>query len=81
MKRWYCKRCAKGLMAVAVYDCDNDVVDHQVVNFLFERGATAAFTMTAFARGRGRETRIFGTKGELFSDDEKIEVFDFLTDE
>jgi len=64
-----------------VYDCDNYVVDHQVVNFLFERGATAAFTMTAFARGRGRETRIFGTKGELFSDDEKIEVFDFLTDE
>ena len=64
-----------------VYDCDNDVVDHQGVNFLFERGATAAFTMTAFARGRGRETRIFGTKGELFSDDEKIEVFDFLTDE
>ncbi|MDE0963517.1 MAG: Gfo/Idh/MocA family oxidoreductase [Candidatus Latescibacteria bacterium] len=63
-----------------VYDCDNDVVDHQVVNFLFESGATAAFTMTAFARGRGRETRIFGTKGELFSDDEKIEVFDFLTD-
>ena len=64
-----------------VYDCDNDVVDHQVVNFLFAGGATAAFTMTAFAKARGRETRIFGTKGELFSDDEKIEVFDFLTDE
>ena len=64
-----------------VYDCDNDVVDHQVVNFLFASGATAAFTMTAFAKARGRETRIFGTKGELFSDDERIDIFDFLSDE
>lgn len=64
-----------------VYDCDNDVVDHQVVNFLFAGGQTAAFTMTAFSRARGRETHVFGTHGELFSDDEGIEVFDFLTDE
>ena len=63
-----------------VYDCDNDVVDHQVVNFLFQGGVTASFTMTAFNRARGRETRIFGTRGELYSDDEAVEVFDFLSD-
>jgi len=64
-----------------VYACDNDVVDHQVVNMLFENDATATFTMTAFNRARSRETRIFGTKGELFGDGSLIRHFDFLTDE
>ncbi len=64
-----------------VYACDNDVVDHQVVNMLFENDATAAFTMTAFTRMAGRKTRIFGTKGELFGDGSVITHFDFLTDE
>ena len=64
-----------------VYACDNDVVDHQVVNFQFEGGVTASFTMTAFAHARGRETRIFGTRGELYGDSQNIRVFDFLTNE
>jgi predicted dehydrogenase len=63
-----------------VYACDNDVVDHQVVNLEFEGGVTASFTMTAFTRGRDRETRIFGTKGELFGDGQKLEIFDFLSE-
>lgn len=62
-----------------VYACDNDVVDHQVVNLRFRSGATASFTMTAFNRGRGRETRIFGTRGEIFGDSRHIRIFDFLT--
>lgn len=61
-----------------VYECDNDVVDNQVVNMLFEDGTTAAFTMTAFAKG-GRKTRIFGTKGEIYGDSSEIKIFDFLT--
>ncbi|GGO40815.1 oxidoreductase [Deinococcus humi] len=64
-----------------VYACDNDVVDHQVVNFEFAGGVTASFTMTAFTRARGRETRIFGTHGELYGDSQRIEVYDFLTGE
>lgn len=62
-----------------VYACDNDVVDHQVVTMLFEGGATAAFTMTAFTRQRDRETRIFGTRGELYGDGRYLEIYDFLT--
>ena len=47
-----------------VYQCDNDVVDHQVVNMEFEFGATASFTMNAFTKDMRRETRICGTKGK-----------------
>ena len=64
-----------------VYECDNDVVDNQVVNMFFEGGKTANFVMTAFNRGGGRKTRIFGTRGSIESDDSKIERFDFLTDQ
>ena len=46
-----------------VYACNNDAVDHQVVNFKFEKNITATFTMTAFDEGRNIE--IFGTKGTL----------------
>ncbi len=63
-----------------VYECDNDVVDHQVTNILYENGATTTFTMTAFTEGRGRETRIFGTKGEIYGFGGNIEIFDFLTE-
>lgn len=51
-----------------VYKCDNDVVDHQVVNMLFEDGATAQLTMTAFSQRNYRELHIHGTKGEIIGD-------------
>ena len=63
-----------------VYDCDNDVVDNQVVNMLFETGQTASMTMTAFTESGGRRTRIFGTRGQLEGDGSIIRRFDFLTD-
>jgi predicted dehydrogenase len=63
-----------------VYECDNDVVDHQVVNMLFAGEKTAVFTMTAFNKAAHRKTHIFGTRGEIYGDGEKIEIFDFLTD-
>ena len=63
-----------------VFACDNDVVDHQVVNFEYEGGVTASFTMTAFAPMGGRRTRIFGTKGTIETDDSStIRICDFLT--
>jgi predicted dehydrogenase len=62
-----------------VYTCDNDVVDHQVVNFEFASGATANFTMTAFTDTGHRKTHIFGTRGHLYGDGDEIRHFDFLS--
>lgn len=63
-----------------VYKCDNDVVDHQVVNLEFENGAVASFNMSAFNEG-GRYIRVMGTDGELSGSigDMLLEFFDFRT--
>ncbi len=47
-----------------VYKCDNDVVDHQVVNLQFSDDVYVSFTMSAFNKG-GRRLRVMGTKGEI----------------
>lgn len=64
-----------------VYHCDNDVVDHQVVNMVFEGEVTVSFTMCAFTYGGSRIMNIMGTRGQILCDMEKntIEVKDFLT--
>ncbi len=58
-----------------------DVVDHQIVNFEFEGGVTAAFTMMAFTEKIcQRKTTVYGSRGELTCDDDRtVSVFDFLT--
>ena len=63
-----------------VYKCDNDVVDHQVVNLEFEGGVTVGFTMSAFNQG-GRFIRIMGTRGEIIATMKSpiIQVYDFET--
>jgi predicted dehydrogenase len=62
-----------------VYGCDNDVVDHQVVNIEYAGGVTASLTMTAFTPMGFRRTRIFGTRGTIEGDGYSVDVFDFLT--
>ena len=62
-----------------VYACDNDVVDHQVVALEFPGTITATFTMTGFSKAAYRNTRLFGTRGELTGDGDTIRVYDFLT--
>lgn len=54
----------KGRHGRCVFACDNNVVDHQVVNLEFESGATVSFTMNAFNLG-GRVIHIMGTDGEI----------------
>ena len=68
-----------GPYGCCVYACDNDVVDHQVVNLEFEGGRTASFTMSAFNAGGGRQVHVEGTRGELIGDSRTIEHVDFLT--
>lgn len=66
-----------------VYQLDNNVVDHQVVNMEFENGATATFSMCGFTREQTRMVQIMGTKGEIRGnmDDNQISIYDFLTKE
>ena len=64
-----------------VYECDNDVVDHQVVTLQYENGATASFTMIATSEIRDRETIIFGTRGELRGNGKQLVHYDFLTEQ
>ncbi len=51
-----------------VYQCDNDVVDHQVTNMLMTDGSTINFTMSAFTEDCYRYIHIMGTKGEIRGD-------------
>ena len=63
-----------------VFQCDNDVVDHQIVNAEFGNGKLLTLTMSAFNKG-GRTSVIMGTKGELRLDmeDQSVEFYDFKT--
>lgn len=78
-------RCAvfqalqEGPYGRCVFCCDNDVVDHQVVNMEFKNGVTVAFTMSAFTHNISRTIKIMGTTGEIRGHLEKneIEIHDF----
>lgn len=51
-----------------VYFCDNNVVDHQVVNLEMEGGLTVNFTMSGFTGDGGRYTKYMGTRGSMIAD-------------
>lgn len=65
-----------------VYQCDNDVVDHQVLNVMFGKEKMFTLTMSAFNKG-GRVSTIMGTSGELHLDmeDQSMKFYDFATRE
>ena len=68
------KALREGPYGRCVFACDNDVVDHQIVNMVFENGVKATFTMTAFSDTITRRIRIFGTQGEIRGEFEKGEI-------
>lgn len=63
---------------LCVFHANNDVVDHQTVNMIFDGGGTANLIMNAFNE-EGRYIRVFGTKGELYARmaDTEITVYTF----
>lgn len=68
------KALKEGPYGRCVYRCDNNVVDHQVVNMEFANEVTAEFTMCAFGAYGGRRIELMGTKGEIEGDMEKNEI-------
>ncbi|KAI9467232.1 hypothetical protein BJY52DRAFT_1111045 [Lactarius psammicola] len=63
-----------------VYEGDNDVCDHQVVNIQYASGATVSFTMVAYTTLIcKRQTRLHFTHGEIVGDMDTFTVTDFRT--
>ena len=64
-----------------VYACDNDVVDHQVVNLQYENGVTASMTMCDFTERWERCINIMGSRGQIIGnmEDCDIEIRDFAS--
>lgn len=58
-----------------VFRCDNDVVDHQIVNCEFEGQIYGAFTMCAFTTANYRTIKITGTEGELTGDLDEMKLY------
>ena len=63
-----------------VYYCDNNVVDHQVVNLNMTDGSTISHTMCAFTATGSRYSKFMGTKGEVIADmtENTIQITTFL---
>jgi predicted dehydrogenase len=75
------KALAEGPYGRCVYACDNDVCDHQIVNFEFAGGSTASMVATAFTERPARETDIMGSLGSISGDGVNIVHRDFRTGE
>jgi predicted dehydrogenase len=66
-----------------VYRCDNDVVDHQVVNMELKQGGSAVLVMHGHSHREGRTMRYDGTRATLrgcfYPEEQRIEIHDHLT--
>lgn len=58
-----------------VYYCDNDVVDHQVVNLYMDNDVTITFSMCAFSAKCSRRIKIMGTLGEIEGSMEENRIY------
>ena len=54
-----------------VFHGENNAIDNQVVNMMFENGTTAHLTMCAFSERCYRYIKVHGTKGEIHGDAEE----------
>jgi predicted dehydrogenase len=75
------KALKEGPFGRCVWHCDNDSVDHQVVNMEFEDQITASFTL-GFSPNFGRRTRVNGSLGAIVGNlNEGFTVCDIRTGE
>ena len=68
------KAVEEGPYGRCVFNCDNNVVDHQSTILEFENGTTATFNLSAFTNKVHRTIKVMGTKGEIRAIDSKNEV-------
>jgi predicted dehydrogenase len=52
-----------------VFHCDNDVMDHQIVNIEYENGILATLALNAFSVTWERTLNVNGSTGEIYSKD------------
>lgn len=64
----------RGPLGRCVHACDNDAVDHQIVNLLFEGGVTVSHAMESHTWARDRQTHVFLTDGEILGDARTLRI-------
>jgi len=62
------KAIEEGPYGACVYHCDNNVVDHQIVNLNMTDHTTISLTMCGMTSTNSRYCKIMGTKGEMIAD-------------
>ena len=75
------KALKRGPYGRCVYRCDNDVVDHQVVNMEFKGGVIVSMEMCAFTQNCERVINLMGTHGQILGnmEENRVEYCDFRT--
>lgn len=68
------KAVAEGPYGRCVYNCDNNVCDHQSTILEFENGVTVTFNLAAFTNQVHRSLKIMGSKGEIRAIDTTNEI-------
>ena len=71
----------RGPYGRCVYQCDNDVVDNQVANLLYENGVSVSMTMCAFTEHCERIINVMGSCGQIRGNMESstLEISDFAS--